>query len=300
MAKSFKLSRKRRELTTKILSYIILGFAVLMVLAPFSIVIALSFQSHSQAVNPPFRFFEGPFGWNEFLVAFEESYAEFIGDESVWNGLLNTLIIVVPIMFTGVFFSALSAFSFSKLKFKSKKIMFAILLGSMMLPGIITMTPAFFIYDLLGWINNIDNPALAFLPLMLPNLLGTASCTFYLTQYFKGIPDELIEAAKMDGLGNFGIFTKIFLPLSLPALIAQILLWFIAGYNDYLGPLLYIGDEQYYTLQLVLKLTAGNADTNLPKVMAACVVVMAPILILYLVFQEYFLKGIALSSGKED
>ena len=178
--------------------------------------------------------------------------------------------------------------------------MFAILLGSMMLPGIITMTPAFFIYDLLGWINNIDNPALAFLPLMLPNLLGTASCTFYLTQYFKGIPDELIEAAKMDGLGNFGIFTKIFLPLSLPALIAQILLWFIAGYNDYLGPLLYIGDEQYYTLQLVLKLTAGNADTNLPKVMAACVVVMAPILILYLVFQEYFLKGIALSSGKED
>ena len=105
---------------------------------------------------------------------------------------------------------------------------------------------------------------------------------------------------KMDGLGNFGIFTKIFLPLSLPALIAQILLWFIAGYNDYLGPLLYIGDEQYYTLQLVLKLTAGNADTNLPKVMAACVVVMAPILILYLVFQEYFLKGIALSSGKED
>lgn len=300
MAKSFKLSRKRRELTTKILSYIILGFAVLMVLAPFSIVIALSFQSHSQAVNPPFRFFEGPFGWNEFLVAFEESYAEFIGDESVWNGLLNTLIIVVPIMFTGVFFSALSAFSFSKLKFKSKKIMFAILLGSMMLPGIITMTPAFFIYDLLGWINNIDNPELAFLPLMLPNLLGTASCTFYLTQYFKGIPDELIEAAKMDGLGNFGIFTKIFLPLSLPALIAQILLWFIAGYNDYLGPLLYIGDEQYYTLQLVLKLTAGNADTNLPKVMAACVVVMAPILILYLVFQEYFLKGIALSSGKED
>jgi multiple sugar transport system permease protein len=300
MAKSFTRSKKRSEMTSKVLSYIVLGIAVLLVLAPFSIVIALSFQSHSQAVNPPFRFFEGPFGFDEFSIAFRESYAEFIAEKWVWNGLKNTLIIVVPIMFSGVLFSALSAFAFAKLRFKSKKIMFAILLGSMMLPGIITMTPAFFIYDLLGWINNIDEPALAFLPLMLPNMLGTAACTFYLTQYFKGIPDELIEAARVDGLGNYGIFTKIFLPLSLPALIAQILLWFIAGYNDYLGPLLYIGDEQFYTLQLVLKLTSGNADTNLPKVMAACIIVMAPVLILYLVFQEYFLKGIALSSGKED
>ena len=300
MEKSFTRSKKRAETTSKVLAYIVLGLAVLLVLAPFSIVIALSFQSHSQAVNPPFRFFEGPLGVNELVAAFNESYAEFAAEKSVWNGLKNTLIIVCPIMFTGVFFSALSAFSFAKLRFKSKKVMFAILLGSMMLPGIITMTPAFFVYDLLGWINNIDKPALAFLPLMLPNLLGTAACTFYLTQYFKGVPDELVEAARVDGLGNFGIFMKIFLPLSIPALIAQILLWFIAGYNDYLGPLLYIGDEHFFTLQLVLKLTSGNADTNLPKVMAACITVMAPILLLYLVFQEYFLKGIALSSGKED
>lgn len=300
MAKSFLASRKRQERTTKIISYIVLAVAVLLVLAPFSIVIALSLQSHSEAVNPPFHFFEGPLDGDEFSLSFNASYGEFMANEFVWNSLGNTLFIVVPIMFSGVFFSALSAFAFAKLKFKNKKLMFAVLLGSMMLPGIITMTPAFFIYDLLGWINNIDQPILAFLPLMLPNLLGTASCTFYLTQYFKGIPDELIEAARVDGLGNFGIFTRIFLPLALPALIAQILLWFIAGYNDYLGPLLYIGNEEYYTLQLILNLTAGNADTNLPKVMAACVTVMAPILLLYLIFQEYFLKGIALSSGKED
>ena len=144
MAKSFRLSKKRQETTSKVLSYIILGIAVLLVLAPFSIVIALSLQSHSQAVNPPFRFFEEPFGFTEFVTAFNESYGEFIADNHVWNSLLNTLIIVVPIMFSGVFFSALSAFAFAKLKFKSKKIMFAVLLGSMMLPGIITMTPAFF------------------------------------------------------------------------------------------------------------------------------------------------------------
>ena len=300
MAKSFARSKKRQERITKIISHIILILAVIIVLAPFSIVIALSLQSHSQAVNPPFRFFEEPFGLDSLAISFNESYLEFLEQKEVWSGLMNTLIIVVPIMFTGVFFSALSAFSFAKMRFKNKKLMFTILLGSMMLPGIVTMTPAFFIYDSLGWINNIENPVLAFLPLMLPNLLGTASCTFYLTQYYKGIPDELIEAARIDGLSNFGIFLKIFLPLSMPALIAQLLLWFIAGYNDYLGPMLYIGDEQYFTLQLILKLVSDNANTNLPKVMAACVVVMAPILILYLFFQEYFLKGISLSSGKED
>ena len=300
MAKSWARSKKRNERITKIVSHFVLILAVVIVLAPFSIVIALSLQSHSQAVNPPFKFFEGPFSWDLLLVSFKESYLDFLEKKEALNGLKNTLIIVVPIMFSGVFFSALSAFSFAKMRFKNKKLMFTILLGSMMLPGIITMTPAFFIYDSLGWINNIDNPVLSFLPLMLPNLLGTASCTFYLTQYYKGIPDELIEAARIDGLGNFGIFLKIFLPLSMPALIAQLLLWFIAGYNDYLGPMLYIGDEQYFTLQLVLKLVSDNANTNLPKVMAACVVVMAPILILYLVFQEYFLKGISLSSGKED
>ena len=120
MGKSFAQSKKRTEMISKILAYIVLGLAVLIVLAPFSIVIALSFQSHSQAVNPPFRFFEGPLGLDEFTIAFRESYAEFIAEKSVWNGLKNTLIIVCPIMFTGVFFSALSAFSFAKLRFKNK------------------------------------------------------------------------------------------------------------------------------------------------------------------------------------
>ena len=91
MRTGFRASKKRQETISKVLAYIVLTLAVIVVLAPFSIVIALSFQSHSQAVNPPFRFFEGPFGWNEFLLAFLESYGEFIEEKSVWNGLLNTL-----------------------------------------------------------------------------------------------------------------------------------------------------------------------------------------------------------------
>ena len=285
MAKSFGKSKKRQEMTSKSLAYIVLIIACILVIAPFTIIISTSFKTYQDSVKIPFSFY---MGYLEF-----ESYKEIITDKDLWNGLRNTLIVVVPIMFTGVFFSSLSAFAFAKLRFKNKKVMFSILLGSMMLPGIITMTPAYLIYDMIGWTDT-------FLPLMIPNMLGTAACTFYLTQYFKGIPDELVEAAKVDGLGNFGIFMRIFLPLSMPALIAQIMLWFISGYNDYFGPMLYLNTKEKYTLQLILSLMTGRAQSRWPKVMSACIVIMTPILLLYLFFQKYFIKGITLSSGKED
>ena len=281
---SFTKSRKFQNLISKIIAYVVLIFACIIVLAPFSIIIATSFKTLSDAVKVPFTFYEGYLDFT--------SYKAILADKDLWVGLKNTLIIVCPIMFTGVFFSALSAYAFSKLRFKAKKVMFAVLLGSMMLPGVITMTPAYLIYDMIGWTDS-------FLPLMIPNMLGTASCTFYLTQYFKGVPDELMEAAKVDGLGNFGIFIRIMLPLSLPALVAQILLWFISGYNDYFGPMLYLNSKKKYTLQLILNLMV-NPDGSWPKIMSACIVIMVPILLLYLVFQKYFIKGITLSSGKED
>ena len=281
---SFTKSRKFQNLVSKIIAYVVLIFACIIVLAPFSIIIATSFKTLSDAVKVPFTFYEGYLDFT--------SYKDILADKDLWVGLKNTLIIVCPIMFTGVFFSALSAYAFSKLRFKAKKVMFAVLLGSMMLPGVITMTPAYLIYDMIGWTDS-------FLPLMIPNMLGTASCTFYLTQYFKGVPDELMEAAKVDGLGNFGIFIRIMLPLSLPALVAQILLWFISGYNDYFGPMLYLNSKKKYTLQLILNLMV-NPDGSWPKIMSGCIVIMVPILLLYLVFQKYFIKGITLSSGKED
>ena len=285
MGRSFARSKKRQDLTSKSLAYVVLIIACLLVIAPFTIVIATSFKTYQDSVKIPFSFYMGYLDTS--------SYKEIITDKDLWNGLMNTLIIVVPIMFTGVFFSALSAFAFAKLRFRNKKLMFTVLLGSMMLPGIITMTPAYLIYDMIGWTDT-------FLPLMIPNMLGTAACTFYLTQYFKGIPDELVEAAKVDGLGNFGIFIRIFLPLSMPALIAQIMLWFISGYNDYFGPMLYLNTKEKYTLQLILSLMTGSAQSRWPKVMSACIVIMTPILLLYLFFQKYFIKGITLSSGKED
>lgn len=263
--------------------YFVLILMCFLVLFPFAIVISTSLKTYADSVKVPFTFNPGYIDWSAYKAVLES--------EALWKGLSNTLFVVLPIMVIGVLTSALSAYAFAKIRFKAKNLMFAILMFSMMIPGVITMTPAYVIYDSIGWTNT-------YLPLMVPNAFGTAACVFYLRQFFAGIPTELIEAGKMDGLSNFGVFTKIMLPLAKPALTAQMILWFIAGYNDYFGPMLYLNTEDKYTLQLVLKLMAGSSESNWPKVMACCIVTMVPLLVIYFVAQKKFVEGITMTGLK--
>lgn len=276
---------KRRKISAgNIAAYTLLVIACVCVLFPFSVIVSTSLKTFQDSVKIPFTFFPG------YITL--ESYGSVFTTPSVWSGLGNTLFVVVPIMFIGVFTSALSAYAFAKIRFKSKGLMFGILMFSMMMPGVITMTPAYVIYDNIYWTDT-------YLPLMIPNAFGTAACVFYLRQFFHGIPNELMEAAELDGLGRFGVFIRIMLPLSVPALVAQIILWFIAGYNDYFGPMLYLDSESKYTLQLVLKLMTGSAESNWPKIMACCVVTMVPILVIYFVAQKQFIEGIVMTGLKD-
>ncbi|MBO4572332.1 MAG: carbohydrate ABC transporter permease [Clostridia bacterium] len=276
--------RSKKLAPSKIFAYVTLTLACLLVLFPFLVIIITSLKTYADSVKVPFDFF--PDNVNV------EAYKEVLSMSSLWRGLGNTMIIVLPIMIIGVFNSSLAAYAFAKIKFKGKGIAFTILMFSMMLPGVITMTPAYVIYDTLGWTDT-------YVPLMLPNAFGTVACMFYLRQYFRGIPKEMLEAAEIDGLGRFGIFMRIILPLSKPAIVAQLILWLIAGYNDYFGPMLYLDSERKYTLQLVLKLMTGSAESNWPKIMAACVVAMIPMLVIYLVAQKQFIEGIV-STGLKD
>lgn len=265
-------------------TYFFLVLACLAVLLPFSIVISTSFKTYADSVKIPFKFYMGYISLDAYKTIFE--------NPNLWNGLKNTLIITLPIAVIGVFNSALSAYAFAKIRFKFSKGMFAILMGSMMLPGVITMTPAYIIYDTIGWVDT-------FLPLMVPTAFGTAACVFYLRQYFTTIPNSIIEAAEIDGLSKFGVFTRIILPLSRPALIAQLILWVIAGYNDYFGPMLYLNSRELYTLQLELHLMTGSAESYWPNIMAASIIIMLPMLILYFVAQKQFVEGIVMTGMKE-
>ncbi len=281
---------KAKQITGKVLIYIVLILFALWILVPFSIVIITSFKTVREASNPQFTFFPKDFSVDGYKDVF--TYAA--GGEGmplIIRGFLNTFLIVIPPTVLGLFCSAMSAYAFAKLRFKGKNLLFSVLLMTMMIPGTIMLTPSYMIYTLLGW---VDTP----LPLMIPGMFGAATCVFFMRQFYSGIPTSLIEAAKLDGMGYFKIFWKIMVPLSVPALLAQGILGFIGGYNDYFGPYLYLQDPKWYTLQIALNSFQGSYSRNIPAMMAGAVIALIPTLIIYIVAQKYFIEGIATSGMK--
>ena len=283
---------KTKRIVGKVLIYLALVIFAIWILAPFSIVIMTSFKTWQEATDPEFSFFPKEFTFQGYKEVF--TYTASAGDfpmPVMLRGFINTLIIIIPPTILGLFCSAISAYAFAKLRFKGKNLLFGFLLLTMMIPGTIMLTPSYMIYDMIGW---TDTP----LPLMIPGMFGAATCVFFMRQFYSGFPTELIEAAKLDGMGYFKIFWKIMVPLSVPALFAQGLLGFIGGYNDYFGPYLYLQDPEWYTLQIALKSFQGSYSSNVPTIMAGSIVALIPTLVIYAVAQNYFIEGIATSGMK--
>lgn len=286
----------KRNLVNKILSYIILLIFTLIYLIPFYIVLITSFKANNQiATQNPFIWFPtteqlGLKGYQDIF----ETYTIFeTGESMILVGLKNTLTIMIPVIIGGMFSSSIAAYAYAKLKFKGKKIMFGILMFSMMLPSIILLIPSYFMYDNLGITEHFS-----FFPLIIPPMFGSATCVFFLKGYYESIPNDLLDSAKMDGLGYFKTYYKVILPLAKPAIIAQGLLGIVACYNDYLLPLIYLVREKDYTLQIALQMFSTGNNDNLPTVMAGAVISILPILILYFCLQKYFISGLTTSGIK--
>ena len=289
------MTTKKEEIIQKIISYVVLSLLALTVIIPFYILIVSAFKPMGYI-----GFLENPspfsgLNLNGFIKAFTGADAT-IGDNdtpTILVGLLNTLIITIPSTLGGLFISALSAYAFAKTKFKGRDVLFFIMLITTMIPGIVMMTPLVSIYTTLGLYNTL-------FPLIVPGMFGTAVCVFFLRQSFMAIPDDYIDAAKLDGIGHFRIFWKIVVPISLPSLISQGILGFVAGYNDYLGPLLYLkGDSTYnITLQIALANFMGKSINSYQTLMAATVISLIPTVVIFIVCQKFFVKGITNSGLK--
>ena len=289
------MTTKREEIIQKIISYVVLSLLALTVIIPFYILIVSAFKPMGYI-----GFLENPspfsgLNLNGFIKAFKGADAT-IGDNDIPTilvGLLNTLIITIPSTLGGLFISALSAYAFAKTKFKGRDVLFFIMLITTMIPGIVMMTPLVSIYTTLGLYNTL-------FPLIVPGMFGTAVCVFFLRQSFMAIPDDYIDAAKLDGIGHFRIFWKIVVPISLPSLVSQGILGFVAGYNDYLGPLLYLkGDSTYnITLQIALANFMGKSINSYQTLMAATVISLIPTVVIFIVCQKFFVKGITNSGLK--
>ena len=292
MAANIKKSKAKR-IGGRVCVYAVLILYAIVIIFPFSIIILTSFKTWQDASSLTFEWIpEGGFVLDGYRQVFTYRGNMDNALPTLIQSFLNTLMYILPPTLIGLFASSISAYAFSKLRFRAKGIMYSLLLATMMIPGTITIAPQFSIYDAIGW---VDTP----LPLMIPGMFGAAACVFFMRQFFSGIPDSIIEAAKLDGVGFIGIFFKIMVPLSVPALLAQGLLGFIGGYNDYFGPLIYLQSSDLYNLQVALKVFASTYADEPNVGMAGTVAALVPTLIIYFVAQDYFIEGIAASGIKQ-
>ncbi len=209
------------------------------------------------------------------------------------KGFLNSAIISFTVVIIGTLTSSLAAFSFSKLRFPGKDKLFLALLGTMMIPFAIIMIPQFIIFSRFHWINT-------WLPLIIPALLGNTGMIFFLRQYMNGIPTSMLESARIDGASYFRIFIQMMLPNARPAIAAQAILWFMGAWNDYFAPSIYINDEAKMPIQVMIQsLNSYYAiQTDFPAILAASVVALLPVLIVFIVFQKQIIASVAMTGLK--
>ena len=276
-----KKNKKRIDLR----AMAILIFFMLFTIAPLYIMIVTSIEPYELTNYAKFVWWppDGP--------TFSSYVDILIGRDvpiDLMKSLWNTMWMYVPSILIGVFVSTMAGYAFAKLDFRLKNFMFAVLMATMMLPNTMSMISSFLMYDAINWISTPY-------PLMVPKMFGAMSVVFFIKQYLAALPADIINAAKIDGAGNFKIFFLIVIGIARPVMIAQFVIRFISAYNDYTNPLLYIHDDNLYPLQLALRFFQDPYANNWPQRMAGCVITMIPLAILYIVSQKYILKGMSMS-----
>lgn len=200
----------------------------------------------------------------------------------------NTLLLTTLTVAGTLLSSSLVAYSFARLRFPGRDALFVVLLATMMIPGAVTMMPQFLIFRGLGWIDTLQ-------PLWVPAFFGSAFNIFLLRQFFMSVPTELEDAAKIDGCGPFGIYWRVMLPLVKPALAAIAIMGTLGAWNNFQGPLIYLSSPERMPLAYALQLYQQQNSGEPGLLMAASVMVLLPILILFFFTQRYFIEGVSLT-----
>jgi multiple sugar transport system permease protein len=263
---------------------LLLGISILFII-PLLWMISTSLKEAQDLVGT--RWIPTRLAWENYVDAFS------FGMWPQWT--LNTVIITVLSVIGQVLSSSLVAYAFSRLRWRGRDALFSIVLATMMLPSVVTMIPQFVLFANLPafgfmgskvWINT-------FLPLIVPAFTGSAFYIFLLRQFMRGIPQDLSDAARIDGAGELRIWWSIIMPMTKPALAVVAIFTFQGAWQDFMGPLLYLQSEKWYTLQLGLRQfeAAAGGSPAWNWLMAASLMVMLPVLIVFIVFQRYFIEG---------
>jgi multiple sugar transport system permease protein len=274
-----------RKRITSVLRHVVLISAVLIFLLPFYWMVISSLKENTMVFSNPVQWYPDPIRWRNFIEALD--YPGFPFLKFLWNSTYYAGFVTIGTVIS----CSMAGYAFARLRYPGKNLFFSLTVASLMIPGIITFIPVFLFFKNLGWLGT-------YLPLIVPAFFGNAFFIFMMRQFFFGLPEELADAARVDGAGEIAIFFRIMLPLVKPALLVTAVFTFLWTWHEFFGPLIYLSNQDQYPLSLGLYAFRGRRITEWGLMMAGAVLTTLPLVILFFIAQRYFLEGIKLSGLK--
>ena len=276
-------SAHKKAVLGKVIVYIILILIALVMIVPFLWMLSASIKSDREVfqMNPFVWIPENP-KWSNYRDIWTKiPFAKFVS---------NTVFLTIVVTFLQLLTSSFAAYSFAKLNFRHKKGLFLAYIATIAMPWQVYMVPQFIMMRKMG----LNDKLTAIICLQAFSAFGV----FMMKQFYEGIPDDLCEAARIDGMSEYKIYASIMLPLSKPALSTLTIFTFVATWNDYLGPLIYLKSQDKKTIQLGLKMFISQYSSDYGLIMAGSVLSLIPVLIVFLILQKYFVEGVAFTGLK--
>jgi ABC-type glycerol-3-phosphate transport system permease component len=265
----------------RLAAYILMSVLAVVFVLPLVWMVSTSLKRESEVLAFPPRFLPSNPQWSNYAATFD-TIKTFIWNSS-YLAVLNVVLLLV--------FSSMAAYGFARLNFVGRDIAFALLLSTAMIPGIVYLIPQYILYRNIGWIDT-------HYPLWVPRVLTPVIGTFLLRQFFKSLPRDLEDAARIDGASTFRIYWNIMLPQVKPGLAAVGVFTFLESWNDLFGPLIFINSIELQTLPVALALYRGEFFTQTSLLMAGATITVLPVILLFMVSQKYFIRGITMTGLK--
>lgn len=276
-------SSKTKDMVFRVLLVALILILCLIFFSPFLVMLTTSFKTNNDAFTIPVKILPREWVFN--------NYPEALSTIPYFRYMGNTIFITVISVGAQLLVTPMIAYSLSKIKWKGSPIISGLLMATMMIPYTVTMVPLYKIYSNLGLTNT-------YVPLILPTFFGKPFYIIICRQFFNGVPNSLIEAAKIDGANELERYMKIALPLCKPALTTVGIYAFLDAWSDYLAPMIYINDPNKFTLSLGLQQFMNEYAVNWSRLMAAAVVFVIPVIVCFTIFQKNFVQGVATSGMK--
>ena len=273
-----------RKKTMPWVSMVILGLIGILFLSPLVWMISASLKTTTEVFSTTFHLFPKEAQWYNYRYVWQES------EINMLQAYGNTIFITVFSTVVQLFFASLAAYAFAKIRFKGKNFVFFLFLSTMMVPVEVTILPRFSLFNTIGLYNNLW-------AIILPHWFN-ATAIFMLRQFYMGLPDDLMEAAKIDGASHPTIFLRIMMPLTKAALVSLMVLSIVSCWNEYLSPLIFLVKTSLYTVSQTIRWYMLDDLQRYELVMATATSAIVPILILFIACQKYFVEGIATSGVK--